>query len=273
MKYFLFTILISTFIANIASAQILDTISQKQFIHYSFNDYKRIYKDGPKELKIVTRFHRKRIIAYYLYGATVLLLPTADIGPFPLITLVVAGEFSFRNTKRQLYDQLKTYEKYNFIKPLKSKIDSNLTENLSPQKTADSLFTISFSDFKNLDYEKIKSKYNINDTTHLMLKLYERTKLIRDGSVGSSIFYPALGIIFYNSMSSKNNYEESNSIILGFETFIVLTTAIFIPIAINSINHSSREYLYYSLQNYFNHHTLDERTQKYISHHTKNIKY
>jgi len=273
MKHVFFTIITLIISASISNAQILDTISKKQFIHYSFNDYKKIFKDESKALKIINRFNKNRIIEYYMYGATVLLIPTASIGPFPLVTLVVAGELTFRNTKLQLYDQLKTYEKYSCTKSTKPKFDSIFIENFSPQKTTDSLFAISFSEFKNIDYENIKSRYNVNDTTHLIFKLFESNDRTRDASFKGLVLFPILGVASFLGITSKGINEEETPVLIGIETFLSLGTVICFPIYANSLNFSKKEYLYHSLQNYFNHHTIDNRTKRYISNHIKNIKY
>ncbi len=251
-------------------AQMLDSISIKQFKQCSFKELKKIYKNEPKAIRSIKVFRRNRILAYTLYGASIALLPANEtVGPVWAFALVGGIYLNVKNSKAQLYNQLRTYEKFHPIKKNTIVSDSDLlvkpyhVTSKTPQIN-DSVFTISLKEFKKLSYDEIKIQFNVNDTTHLIFKLFEQTEKKFDNAILGSICYPLIGVLAYAVGGSPFSNKEEIVVSIVFIPISIIASVVCISSATYNYEYITRENLYYSFKNYFTYHTFDYRTETYI---------
>ncbi|MFA9214169.1 MAG: hypothetical protein ACEQSR_10040 [Candidatus Methylacidiphilales bacterium] len=99
--------------ALVVQAQVLDTISLKEFKTLKYKPVKALYQNDKDGLELIKKSHTRKINSYVFFGLSVPFAVT--LNPSIWMPLTPAVIKLSNNTKKSLYNKLRYYErvKYN----------------------------------------------------------------------------------------------------------------------------------------------------------------
>jgi len=206
-------LLFLAFSVQVVQAQVLDTISLKEFKTLKYKQVKALYAADEHGLNLVKKSHTRKINSYVFFGLSVPFAVT--LNPTFIFPLGIASIKLSNNTKRSLYNKLKYYErvKYN-MDTIKMVIPEDT--NSYKYKYANYEFDVTLDEFKALGLEKQKAMFNINDTTQFIFDYSNTFKY------NTEYTYIACTLLF--ALSSYFFYEGRTAFIDKGEMYFIPVT-------------------------------------------------
>lgn len=258
-KIFILILLLSVFL--IGKAQILDSISLKEFKTLKYKQVKALYQNDEDGLELIKKSHTRKINSYVFLGLSVPFAVT--LNPTIIFPLGIASIKLSNNTKWSLYNKLKYYErlKYNLdTAVLKIPKDSNVNFYNYVNYT----FDIDLKDFDKLSNQKIMEKYGFNDTSKWIIEYSKGSNISKVVIFCTSVGTLILGASFYatgvKSITHPEGFPYQIAFIMG--TPLVVSG---IWLGIHGIKMKSPKInIYNNLKQYYTKHAVSSPLAKYI---------
>ena len=259
----LFVLMLFFYILLDGKAQVLDTISLKEFSGLKHKQIKALYAADEDANEIIKGNRNSRILASVLYGVSgALSIPYNPIMLFPLGVAVIIHS---KNTRKNLYNKLLYFERIKYNKDtLKMAIPND--SNSYKFKYANHVFDISLEAFKSLGRDKQLALFNINDTTQYIFdytKKYKRTKYLKPILSG---FCLGSGAFFLGSSVSLFIHTDYAFFVSATTIGLVSTLAgIYIsPSKTEFIDLASQRQVFNNLKLYYLEHKVNPNLLRYI---------
>lgn len=250
----------------IGNAQVLDSISLKEFKAIKYKQVKALYTFDEEALDIIKKSHTRKINAYVFFGLSVPFAVTLNPSIWMPLTPAVI-KFS-NNTKQSLYNKLLYYERVKYNKDtIKMAILTDTNSNL--YKYLNYEFDITFEQFKALGHEKQKALYNINDTTQYIFDYSFTFKNNTELSyVGSSLLFTISTFMFFEGtmayLAKGDLYFIPVTILVGAGTIFTSLGIYVWPNKEYRKKMDNQRILYNNLQQYYLSHKVYPEVAKYI---------
>lgn len=194
MKKTVLSLSLSFFIYTGIKAQILDTLTLKDFKALRHKQIKALYSGDKNALDLIKKNQTRKINSYIFFGLSVPFAVTLDQAFFFPFTIAIVKNSN--NTKKSLYNKLLYYERAKYQKDtLKMSIPSDT--NSYKYQYAHHVFNMTLAEFKALGYNKQHKLLIINDTTQYIFDYYDKYQTSNYAApVVSSIFWGG-GALFY----------------------------------------------------------------------------
>jgi hypothetical protein len=260
-KLFVLILLLGVFF--IGKAQVLDTISLKEFSGLKYKQIKALYAADADAIEIIKGNKNSRILASVLYGVSGALSITYN--PIMLFPLGVAVIIHSKNTHKNLYNKLLYFERIKYNKDTLKMAIPNDT-NSYKFKYGNHVFDISLENFKAFDKDKQLALFNINDTTQYIFdytKKYKRTKYLKPILSG---FCLGSGAFFLGSSVSLFIHKDYASFVSATTIGWVSTLAgIYIaPSKTEFIDLAGQRQVFNNLKLYYLEHKVNPKLLRYI---------
>lgn len=262
----LFVLMLFLNIFLVGKAQVLDTISLKEFRGLKHKQIKALYAADADAIKIIKGNKNSRILSSVFYGVSgALSIPYNPIMLFPLGVAVIIHS---KNTHKNLYNKLLYYERVKYNKDT-VKMIIPIDTNTNKYKYANNKFDITLEEYKALDKQQQLALFNINDTTQYIFdytKKYKRTKylkpLISGFFIYSSVFFTYYGIKSYSHIESED--PMSGFGVTPYVAIFTLAGIYFAPSKTEFIDLDSQRQVYNNLQQYYLTHKVNPKLARYI---------